>query len=69
MGNPLTKEEFCRRFVAHMLSIAGDEFPDGSSIREYAEDTAPSYWVDQHRSGETPEDCAEADRDYWDYWE
>lgn len=66
MSDPLKKEEFCRRFVAHMLSIAGDKFPDGSSIREYAEEIARSYWVNQHQDGETPEDCAEADCDYWE---
>lgn len=62
----LSKVEFCQRFVAHILKTAGREtFDCGSSIREYAEETAPSYFDDQHQSGESPEDCAEADMSYW----
>jgi hypothetical protein len=64
---PLSKEEFCARFVARVIQRAGEKFDDGSSIREYAEETAPSYWEDYHSDDpdETPEECADADMSYW----
>jgi len=63
-GTLLSKEEFCARFKAHMLK-AGEKFDDGSSIAEYADDTAPTYWEEQHRDGSSPEECAESDMSYW----
>ena len=66
MSEPLTKEEFCRRFKAHLISLKGDTFADGESIAGYADETGPTYWEDQHQDGETPEDCAESDIDYWE---
>lgn len=63
----LTKAEFCQRFVAHILKTAGREtFDCGSSIREYAEETAPYYFEDELQSGAGPEDCAKADMSYWE---
>jgi hypothetical protein len=61
----LSKDEFCARFKAHMLKMAGEKFDDGESIADYADETAPTYWEDQHKDGEAPEDCAEADISYW----
>lgn len=61
----LTREEFCRRFKAEMIAVAGQTFDDGTSIAEYAEAVAPTYWEDQHQDGESPEDCASADISYW----
>lgn len=60
----LPKEEFCARFKARMLK-AGATFDDGSSVAEYADDTAPTYWEEQHKDGESPEECADADMSYW----
>lgn len=60
----LTKEQFCERFKAHMLKIAGGKFDDETSVAEYAEMTGPSYYEDQMKL-ETPEDCADADMSYW----
>lgn len=65
MADRLTKEEFCRRFIERMVSVGGETFDDGGSIREYAEAVAPSYWENQNFDGETPEDCAAADISYW----
>ena len=66
MSTTLSKEEFCARFRACMLKQAGFEnFDDGTSVADYADDTAPSYWEDQHKDGESPEECAEADMSYW----
>ncbi len=61
----LSKEDFCSRFKVHMLKLAGDKFDDGTSIADYADETAPTYFDDQHQAGESPEDCAEADISYW----
>ena len=66
MSEPLTKEEFCRRFKAHLISLEGDTFADGESIAGYADEVGPTYWEDQHQDGLTPEDCAEADIDNWE---
>ena len=56
-------KKFVERFKARMLAVAGPKFDDGSSIAEYAEMTAPTYFED--RDGETPEECADAgDRDW-----
>jgi hypothetical protein len=66
MTEPLTKEEFCRRFVDCMIRRAGFEhFDDGMSVREYAEMAAPAYWDEPQQREEGPEDCAAADMDYW----
>ena len=61
----LPKDEFCARFKKRMLAVAGDKFDDGTSIADYSEETAPTYWQEQHKDGETPEDCADADMSYW----
>lgn len=63
----MEQQEFCKRFVEHMVRAAWfDKFDDGMTVREYAEETAPTYWEDQHqRDGESPEDCAESDMSYW----
>lgn len=61
----MDKEEFCQRFVECMVYSAGETFDDGESIREYAEEAAPTYWdnIDQRSDG--PEECACADMSYW----
>lgn len=61
----LSKEVFCQRFKARMLAAAGETFDDGDSIADYADETAPSYFEDQHKGGESPEECADADISYW----
>lgn len=67
----LPKDEFCARFKAYMIKHAGfEKFDDdddgpGPTVAEYADDTAPTYWEEQHRNGESPEECAEADISYW----
>ena len=62
----ITKEEFCQRFKAYMLSIAGEKFYDGESIADYADETAPTYWDDPSQREEGPEECASADMSYWE---
>jgi hypothetical protein len=62
---PLTQDEFCARFKAHMLK-RGETFEDGSSVADYADAIAPTYYDDYHvKDGESPEACAESDMDYW----
>jgi hypothetical protein len=67
----LPKEVFCARFKTYMTKHAGfDKFGDdedgpGNTVAEYAAAMAPYYWAEQHRDGESPEDCAEADMSCW----
>jgi hypothetical protein len=61
----LTRDEFCARFKAHMLSRAGETFDDGESIAEYADETAPTYWEENWLCEQGPEACADADMSYW----
>lgn len=62
----MTMQEFVDRFVARMLAVAGSTFDDGSSIKQYAEDTAPSYFDDHGNDPlESAEDCADSDMSYW----
>lgn len=66
MTTLLSKEEFCARFKAHMIAQVGRaDFDDGGSIEAYADKTGPTYWAEQHKDGESPEACAEADISYW----
>lgn len=60
----MTKEEFCARFRARMLTY-GKTFDDGTSIAEYADETAPTYWEDPLNREDGPEECADADASYW----
>jgi hypothetical protein len=63
----IDREEFCRRFKARMLAQAGETFDDGSSIAEYADEIAPTYWEDEGwLRDEGPEACADADMSYWE---
>lgn len=62
---PLDKATFCARFKAAMLRRAGPTFDDGTSIADYADETAPSYFDEQHQDGESPEACADADISDW----
>lgn len=64
MGKEIGKEEFVRRFKAQMLKAA-TRFDDGSSVAEYADMTAPTYWDDPDQRAEGPEECADADVSYW----
>lgn len=61
----LTKEEFFARFKARMLAIAGDHFDDGSSIADYADEIAPTYFDEPDQRSEGPEECADSDMSYW----
>lgn len=61
----ISKEEFCQRFKARMLACAGKKFDDGTSIAEYADETAPSYYDDPMQREDGPEECADADISYW----
>jgi hypothetical protein len=65
-GETVSKEEFCERFKARMLLLAGQpEFDDGGSIAEYADMAALTYWDDPDQRREGPEECAAADVSYW----
>ncbi|PQV52867.1 hypothetical protein LX70_03973 [Defluviimonas denitrificans] len=60
-------EEFTERFVKEMVRLGGETFADGSSVAEYARETAPLYYAEDYQREEGPEACAEADIDCWEY--
>ena len=62
----ITREEFCARFKAEMLRIAGPTFDDGESIAAYADDIGPTYWDQSDQRAEGPEECAQTDISYWE---
>lgn len=62
----MSKEEFCARFKARMLFIAGERFDDGGSVAEYADNTAPTYFDNPDQRSDGPEYCAETDVSYWE---
>lgn len=57
----IPKQEFIDRFVAHMVKQVGKPtFDDGYPIKEIAEESAKSYWAEQHhQDGASPEECAD----------
>jgi len=56
---PKTKDDFVTRFVKRMVERGGKQFDDGSSIEEYAQETAPLYWAEPDQREEGPEACAD----------
>ena len=63
----MQKDEFCTRFIAHMVKMAPFQtFDDGGTVREYAEATAPTYFDDPLFRVDGPEQCAESDITCWD---
>lgn len=61
----ITKEDFIKKFVAHMCSIVPfKEFDDGETVEEYATFTAPLYWNDGMFNND-PEEAASGDVDAW----
>lgn len=60
------KEEFCDRFVASMIVRAAHHaFADGCSVKDYAEETAMSYWESTHFRSLDPESCVVSDMRHW----
>lgn len=60
------KEEFCDRFVASMVVRAQHAtFADGCSVRDYARETALSYWDLVHFRPLGPELCVVSDMRHW----
>lgn len=67
MSEP-SKEQFIERFVAELVRLGGPTFADGSSVEEYARETAPLYWDEEWQREDGPEACADADYVCWE-WE
>ncbi|MDQ7775287.1 MAG: hypothetical protein Q4615_04890 [Paracoccus aminovorans] len=65
----IAEAEFIERFVNHMVLIGGTEFADGSSIKEYALEVAPTYWAEPGQREDGPEACAAADFSHWEDYE
>lgn len=66
MPEELTEERFVALFKAHCLKHCGfTHFDDGTSVSEYCDEVAPSYWADPFQRETGPEECAEADMSYW----
>lgn len=62
----ISKEEFCSRFRARMVSRIGQTFDEGESVAEYADRVAPSYYNGEF-AAEGPESCADIDMECWGY--
>lgn len=62
----LTKEDFCAKFKAYMLRIVGPKLSDGTSVADYADRTAQTYWDDPYSGECGPEECADADISCWE---
>ena len=62
----MTRNEFVQRFVDHCVQSCGfTNFDDGESVADYALSVAGSYWDDEDRRADGPEDCADEDISYW----
>lgn len=60
------KEEFCDRFVASMIfRVNYQAFADCCSVKDYAEETAMSYWKSGHFRPLGPENCVVSDMRHW----
>jgi len=64
---PMSKEEFCTRFVAEMMTAAPIYDGTEDDLRSYAEQVAPACWSDEWQREYGPEECARSDIGYWEY--
>lgn len=63
----VSKEEFIKRFIDHMIKRVGNTDSEGNDVRKYAEEVAPTYFDDlDDEDIESPEDAAETDLSYWE---
>jgi len=67
----LTKDEFCARFRAEMVRVAGPTFRGegertGESVADYADEVSGTYWDDPDMRDYGPEECATTDISYWE---
>ncbi|MBN8187572.1 hypothetical protein JF540_12815 [Salipiger thiooxidans] len=60
-------EEFTEKFVKELVRLGGPTFADGTSVEEYALQTAPLYFAEDWQREDGPEACAEADFDCWEH--
>lgn len=68
MNEDPTLEEFCARFKARMVAVAGprDDTGDPSGVERYADQVAPTYFAEPDQREEGPEACADTDISYWE---
>jgi hypothetical protein len=65
MTETVTKEQFIERFVKYVTDRCPPTFDDGSSVEQYARDTAPTYYDEPDQRADGPEECAYSDMSYW----
>lgn len=63
----ITEAQFIERFVKELIRLGGATFSDGSSVEDYARETAPLYWAEEWQREDGPEVCADADYDCWEF--
>jgi hypothetical protein len=63
---PMPEADYIAAFTAEMVRVGGETFADGSSIREYAQEVAPTYYRDPMTREDGPEAAVEADMDCWE---
>lgn len=62
----LSEHSFVARFTERCLKTCGfTHFDDGTSVQDYCEKVAPSYWADPFQREIGPEECADEDMSYW----
>ena len=66
MTESIEKDEFCRRFVAEMMTYLPRYAGAEAELRSYAEGVAGTYWDDEEQREEGPEECARTDYSYWE---
>ena len=57
----MTREEFIEKFVARMISVAGEQ----EGLLAYATESAGVYFDDPGFREDGPEACADSDMSYW----
>ena len=62
----ITKDEFCQRFVEHMMKVLPRFDGTEAELREYAEETAPTSYDEPWQRADGPEECAMSDISYWE---
>lgn len=66
MAETLSKEEFCTRFEAEMITAAPIYGGSKEELAAYAAEIAPSYFETDWQRAEGPEACAQSDISYWE---
>ena len=65
-NSTMTRDEFCARFIAEMMTELAIFDGTEAELRDYAEEVAPTYWEEADQREDGPEACARSDIGYWE---